>query len=221
MKTYVDVPFIAARGTSVERNVSLTMVLLTWLALGVELAWKKAQRGLEATWTSASIKISKHMVTAAVKAELFEVPQGSDPLHARRYLCTRAFGSTGALEVSPFASLQVEERVPLTVSGDRPFEPLKDDPVDPAGVRADGKKTPTPRQHIRCAGCDSMGPTNHCVKCKDMYCERCVNPSGVCFMCAGAYPDAPERLFLLAASSIASAGQDIEALSPELSAVIA
>jgi len=58
-------------------------------------------------------------------------------------------------------------------------------------------KPPTPRQHIQCAGCDSMGPTNHCTRCGDMYCERCVNPVGVCFMCAGAYPQDDEVLEML------------------------
>jgi len=77
VKPYVDDPVIAARGTSVERNGSSTMVLLTWQALGVDLAWNRAQRGLEAMWMSASIKISKHIVTAAVKAELFDVIRDS------------------------------------------------------------------------------------------------------------------------------------------------
>jgi len=77
VSTHVVDPFIAARGTLLECNVSLTMVLLTWLALGLEIAWKKAQRGLEVTGTSASIKICKHMVTAAVKADLIKVIRDS------------------------------------------------------------------------------------------------------------------------------------------------
>jgi len=105
-KTYGDDPFIAARGTSVVSNVSLTMVLLTWLALGVVPAWKKAQRGPEATWTPASIKISKHMVTAAFKAELFEVIRDSYVCLLKRNLISLKELRTLAGRTAHTASLQ-------------------------------------------------------------------------------------------------------------------
>ena len=37
------------------------------------------------------------------------VARRPDPLHARRYLCTRAFSFTGALEASPFSLLPIED----------------------------------------------------------------------------------------------------------------
>jgi len=61
-------------------------------------------------------------------------------------------------------------------------------------VTASAAAEPTPRQHIKCCGCSSMAGTNHCVKCGNMFCWRCVNPRGICFMCAGAFEDEQAQL---------------------------
>jgi len=44
-----------------------------------------------------------------------------------------------------------------------------------------------------CPGCQLEGQVAPCVECGVGYCsERCRNPEGVCYMCAGAFPPLPE-----------------------------
>jgi len=73
-----------------------------------------------------------------------------------------------------------------------PDQPITVPPPSSAAVPAAAE--PTPRQHIKCCGCSSLAGTNHCVECGNMFCWRCVNQRGICFMCAGAFPDEQPRM---------------------------
>ncbi|CAK0840195.1 unnamed protein product, partial [Prorocentrum cordatum] len=52
---YVDDPIIAARGLARQRDRCFAIVILTWPARGIQLAFKKAERGQEVDWVGAHL----------------------------------------------------------------------------------------------------------------------------------------------------------------------
>jgi len=51
-------------------------------------------------------------------------------------------------------------------------------------------KERTAKEHLTCANdeCRREGTMVCAGVCHEMFCRRCVNPDGLCYMCAGAYP---------------------------------
>jgi len=70
VNTYVDDPCLALRGTKAERDSNFAKTLPTWLNLGFNLAWQKAQRSLSIVWTLASIVTKDDRIIAAIKDEI-------------------------------------------------------------------------------------------------------------------------------------------------------
>ena len=50
MATYVDDPLTALVGSRPRRLRNLSLLLLTFGALGIQLSWKKGDRGTKLTW---------------------------------------------------------------------------------------------------------------------------------------------------------------------------
>ena len=50
LQVYLADPLFHLQGSMEERNTALAIVLLTWRALGLRIAWSKGQRGKEVDW---------------------------------------------------------------------------------------------------------------------------------------------------------------------------
>ena len=73
INAHVDDPEIAAVGTEAENNRALTKIIISWLAIGLKLAFNKAaiaEEGSPITWTSSKQTINNFTVTAEVKEEI-------------------------------------------------------------------------------------------------------------------------------------------------------
>ena len=62
----------AIRGTQEKRDLYVTMVCVTWLALGLPLAFRKAKRSNYMTWIGHTMSINRENAVASVKAEKAE-----------------------------------------------------------------------------------------------------------------------------------------------------
>ena len=72
---YVDDPLAAVRGTTAERKLNMTIMILVWAALGFKLAFAKGQAGRTISWIGGTFTIhssgSKTTgVTATVKESI-------------------------------------------------------------------------------------------------------------------------------------------------------
>ena len=75
LQIYVDDPCICVCGLESQRNVNLAALILMWRALGIRLAYRKADRGPEVQWIGASLKLedagtSSAKVTVTAKEQL-------------------------------------------------------------------------------------------------------------------------------------------------------
>ena len=75
MSCYVDDPVGIARGTKAQRERIMTKVVVSWLSLGVHLAFRKAviaEQGEPATWTTLKATLSSNTVVAEVKQAIVD-----------------------------------------------------------------------------------------------------------------------------------------------------
>ena len=77
LQIYVDDPHVSLKGTEAERSRTLTILLLWWRALGIQMNWRKTRRGRALSWIGATIEIMPHRsvkvgVPAKMAAELAE-----------------------------------------------------------------------------------------------------------------------------------------------------
>ena len=56
-EVYVDDPWVVAAGPLAHRTRCMCILLLWWLALGLNISWGKLQRGAQVTWIGAEIAI--------------------------------------------------------------------------------------------------------------------------------------------------------------------
>ena len=72
VNVYVDDPIILAKGAQSTRRLAVAKILMIWMALGMRIAWHKAQVGTTVTWTSATFCITCNSVIAKIKEEIIE-----------------------------------------------------------------------------------------------------------------------------------------------------
>ena len=72
LRTYVDDPIAAAAGTKAERDLDFAVLVGVWLALGFELAFPKAQRGVQVDWIGFRLVVWPHQVEVWIDAEKAE-----------------------------------------------------------------------------------------------------------------------------------------------------
>ena len=72
VNVYVDDPIILSKGSSAVRQLSVAKILIVWMALGMRIAWHKAQCGATVTWTSATFSVLGNSVVAKIKEEIVE-----------------------------------------------------------------------------------------------------------------------------------------------------
>ena len=66
IQIYVDDPLTVWRGTVEQVRVMRTIVLLWWIALGLEVAWSKVQHGKSVKWIGAMVTITANGVTLSL-----------------------------------------------------------------------------------------------------------------------------------------------------------
>ena len=57
---YVDDTLLFIKGTKTERREMLMAVILLWRALGLKLAWRKAEYGRQVRWIGAQVEVDTH-----------------------------------------------------------------------------------------------------------------------------------------------------------------
>ena len=65
LQVYVDDPWSVVRGTLMQRDRAIALMILTWRVLGVRLAFSKARRGLTIDWIGANLRILDPMTVRA------------------------------------------------------------------------------------------------------------------------------------------------------------
>ena len=69
LQCYVDDPILCMWGLPCERASLMSMVALTWLVLGLPLAFPKIRRGKKVEWIGASLSMTELLVTATIAEE--------------------------------------------------------------------------------------------------------------------------------------------------------
>ena len=69
IQIYVDDPLTVWRGTGTQIRTMKAILLLWWIALGLEVAWAKVQHGTRVKWIAAQVEIKNGKVTLSLPAE--------------------------------------------------------------------------------------------------------------------------------------------------------
>ena len=88
LQIYVDDPCISVCGLDRQRDVNLAILILMWRALGIKLAFKKADRGQPVQWIGTTLQLEKvgtasAKVIVTAKERLIEELRASTTRHLR------------------------------------------------------------------------------------------------------------------------------------------
>jgi hypothetical protein len=65
-------PIASISGTQIERDTTITLMVLIWEALGFQLSYKKGQRGKAVDWIGGHLQFTPHGIKAQVKQAIID-----------------------------------------------------------------------------------------------------------------------------------------------------